>query len=174
MGNELPRDFKGIWLPKEIWLDERLTALDKVILAEIDSLDCGDKGCYASNEYIANFCQCASSKVSITVSKLKELGYIEEVAFDGRTRVLKSCLLNFKRQPTKIYEADYQNLKEINIDNNIDNNIYLSLLNKAKEKMNEYDGTMMGKIVHAYSWAKQQPEFADLTDEQQIHFQNDL
>ena len=51
------RDFKGVWIPKEVWLDTRLNALDKVILMEIDSLDQGEKGCYASNEHLAEFCQ---------------------------------------------------------------------------------------------------------------------
>ena len=48
------RDFKGVWFPAEVWLDERLTALDKFILMEIDSLD-NDDGCYASNEHLAKF-----------------------------------------------------------------------------------------------------------------------
>ena len=33
------REFRGVWLPKEIWLAEDLGAIDKIILAEIDSLD---------------------------------------------------------------------------------------------------------------------------------------
>ena len=33
------RDFKGVWIPKEIWLRKDLNALDKMIFAEIDSLD---------------------------------------------------------------------------------------------------------------------------------------
>ena len=64
------RDFKGVWIPKTVWLDERLNALDKVILTEIDSLDCGERGCYASNQHIADFCQCSESKVSKAISKL--------------------------------------------------------------------------------------------------------
>mgnify|MGYP003553470699 FL=1 len=62
------RDFKGVWIPKEVWLDTRLNALDKVILMEIDSLDQGEKGCYASNEHLATFCQCSKTKVSTAIS----------------------------------------------------------------------------------------------------------
>ena len=36
---ERNRDFKGVWIPKDIWLNENLTMLEKVILIEIDSLD---------------------------------------------------------------------------------------------------------------------------------------
>ena len=83
------REFRGIWIPKEIWLDTELNATDKVILAEIDSLDIDDKGCYASNEYLADFCQCSERKVTEAISKLTNKGYVYTADFDGRHRV--SC-----------------------------------------------------------------------------------
>lgn len=129
------RDFKGVWISKGVWLDEKLNALDKVILTEIDSLDNSDKGCYASNKYLAEFCQCSENKVSKTISKLTELGYIEIIGFDGRHRAIKSKINNTdtqkvkgsltksKRQDSKKCEADTQKVKANNIDNNKDNNI---------------------------------------------------
>ena len=33
------RKFRGIWIPADVWLDERLSAVEKVLLMEIDSLD---------------------------------------------------------------------------------------------------------------------------------------
>lgn len=110
------RDFKGIWIPKEVWLDERLNMLDKGILAEIDSLDRGADGCYASNEYLAKFCQCSTTKVSTSISKLIELGYLTVASFDGRNRHLKSRLSKNENQPFKNCKADFQNLKESNIE----------------------------------------------------------
>lgn len=88
--DEQQREFKGVWIPKEIWLDERLNALDKMILTEIDSLDKEETGCYASNQYLAKFCQCSESKVSLSISKLIKLNYIYLESFDGRKRVLRS------------------------------------------------------------------------------------
>lgn len=123
----MERDFKGIWIPKEIWLDEQLNALDKVILCEINSLD-GDDGCFAGNQYLAEFCQCSEAKVSKSVALLIELGYLRVEKFDGRKRFLKTCLVKNTRQventnqPSKIYKADSENLQHNNIDNNIDNN----------------------------------------------------
>lgn len=109
------RDFKGVWIPKEIWLDERLNALEKVILVEIDSLDHGAPDyCWKSNENIAEFCQCSATKVSNAVSKLIELGYIEVAAFDGRTRRLHSCIAFSARQTHKNCKADLQNLQVSN------------------------------------------------------------
>lgn len=88
----MDRDFKGVWIPADIWLDTRLSALDKIILAEIDSLDVRGRGCYANNEYIAEFCQCSVSKVSHSISLLTKAGYIVQEKSNGRQRVLKTRL----------------------------------------------------------------------------------
>lgn len=88
----MERAVKGIWIPIEIWEDERLTALDKFILAEIDRKDDGVHHCDASNEYLAKFCCCSESKVTKAIAKLLKLKYISTVKFDGRTRILKSNL----------------------------------------------------------------------------------
>ena len=91
------RDFKGVWIPKEIWLDERLNALDKCIFVEVDSLDNEETGCYASNKYLAEFCKCSETKVSTALSKLINLGYLYVQSFDGRQRILKSRLSKIER-----------------------------------------------------------------------------
>lgn len=114
------RDFKGVWIPKEIWLDKRLNALEKVILTEIDSLDCGEKGCWASNKHLAEFCQCSESAITKAISKLIEYDYIYLQSFDGRIRNLRSRLVNFTRQSSKFYEADCENLRVSNTKNNKD------------------------------------------------------
>lgn len=104
------REFKGIWIPREVWLDSKLNALDKVIFAEIDSFSSNGKVCFQNNATIAEFCQCSESKVSKTVSKLIDLGYIRCVSFDGRKRYLQSCLVNFTTLDSKKSEAAEQNL----------------------------------------------------------------
>lgn len=78
-----------------------MNALDKIILTEIDSLDRRERGCYASNKSIAEFCQCSETKVSTAISKLIKLEYIYVQKFDGRQRELKSRLSNFERQNFK-------------------------------------------------------------------------
>lgn len=124
------RDFKGIWIPKAVWLDSRLTMLEKGILMEIDSLDNGEDGCYASNDYIAEFCQCGVTKVSNAISKLIELGYLSLKSFDGRQRILQSRLTKSVRQSYKNCETDLQNLQQSN------NSIKLN--NTNKETVNIY------------------------------------
>lgn len=142
---DLARDFKGVWIPKAVWLDERLNALDKIILAEIDSLDRGELGCYASNKYIAQFCQCSETKVSTAISKLIEYGYLYVQSFDGRTRILKSSLSNFERQAFKNSKAAYQNLKESNINNNTETNT------EKKERKKAPTGSSYEAIISDYT-----------------------
>lgn len=139
--NEQEREFKGVWIPREIWLDERLNALDKVILVEIDSLDNGDKHCCAGNDYLAKFCQCSESKISRAISKLVELKYIKVHSFDGRMRKLQSCLSFSTIQSRQIAEAASQNVPPIIISNNTYNNIdNKSISTKHKTKNLYTDG----------------------------------
>lgn len=138
-----PRDFKGVWIPKQVFLDERLNAIEKIILIEIDSLDAEDsEGCYASNEYLANFCKCSMTKVSTSISKLIKLGYLYVSKNDGRKRYLKSRLSNSESQDFKKSEPDLPEMKESNnseeysrdeINSNIDSPTELK-----EEKKNAY------------------------------------
>lgn len=131
------RDFKGVWISKNIWLDNRLNMLEKGILTEIDSLDNEETGCYASNQYLAKFCQCSETKVSTAISKLIELGYIYVKSFDGRIRILKSRLSKNEKQTLNNLNSEFNNFKEINIINkkeiNIDYNNIINYLNKKAE-----------------------------------------
>lgn len=115
------RDFKGVWIPRQVWLDKNLTMLDKGILTEIDSLDMGEDGCWASNEHLAKFCQCSAWKVSTSISRLAELGYISVESFDGRRRKIKSRLCFFKGQTLEKPKADFRKSKESNTRNNTEN-----------------------------------------------------
>lgn len=133
---ENKRDFKGVWIPREVWLDKRLNALDKVILTEIDSLDNEEDGCFANNEYLAEFCQCSTKTVTRAITKLKICSYVYEKSFNGRQRLLKSSLDKMSRQPRQNVQADYSKcpgsiIKDNNINNNINNNIedYIYIIN---------------------------------------------
>jgi hypothetical protein len=83
------RDFKGVWIPKEIWLNTDLSIIEKVLLVEIDSLDNSDRGCFASNEYLAKFVQLSEGRVANIISDLKKRKFIIQVFIDGRNRGLR-------------------------------------------------------------------------------------
>lgn len=116
------RDFKGVWIPRDIWLDDRLSAVEKVLLIEIDSLSGGELGCIKTNETLAEFCQCSVRTITQGISKLKELGLVYVESFDGRQRVLRSSLANSASLPSKICEAGSQNLRGTYIDSNTSSN----------------------------------------------------
>lgn len=105
------KQFKGVWIPAEVWTDERLTPLEKMILAAIISMDNGEGGCHASNDYLATYCQCAISKVSATISKLSKLEYISIHSRGDGIRILEAGLLNFRSQPSKFKNPPLQNLE---------------------------------------------------------------
>jgi len=83
------RDFKGVWIPKEVWLNKDLSIIEKCLLVEIDSLDNGEKGCFASNEYLATFFNLSESRMANIISDLKKRGFINQIYFDGRLRGLR-------------------------------------------------------------------------------------
>ena len=85
------RDFKGVWIPKEIWLDTELSITDKVLLAEIDSLD-NENHCTASNESFSEFFKVSVPTISRSIKKLKDLGFIETEMVNSNTgsyRIIK-------------------------------------------------------------------------------------
>lgn len=143
---EETRDFKGIWFSKEIWLDTRLSALEKIILLEIDSLDT-DNGCYATNEYLAKFCQCSTTKVSNAISKLVKLDYLYIEKFNGRDRVLRSNLTKIVIQTYKNCKADLQNLQESNI---IENTNIENKENNKKKVIEVPVETLLDRIKEIY------------------------
>lgn len=74
--NQIERDFKGVWIPKEIWLDENLSWTEKILLVEIDSLAQNNE-CFATNEHFAQFLHLKKDTISKAISSLKNKGYVE-------------------------------------------------------------------------------------------------
>ena len=141
------RDFKGVWIPKEVWLRTDLTWLDKIILVEIDSLD-NENHCTASNGYFAEFCQCSESKVTKAIKKLTDLNLIEQIDFDGRHRKLR--VVKNTNEGRKIYEAEPEKIRANNIDNKTNSNKLFNskeLNNSRKQDFLElYNSTELPKI----------------------------
>ncbi len=81
------RDFKGVWIPREIYLNHDMSMMEKVLLTEIDSLDKGN-GCFASNEYLAEFLNVSDSRISHMLTDLRKKKLLVDVSFDGRRRYL--------------------------------------------------------------------------------------
>lgn len=69
------RDFKGVWLPKELYLNNNLTWNEKIILVEIDSLSKNGE-CFASNQHFANLLGISKKRVESIISELRKNKYI--------------------------------------------------------------------------------------------------
>lgn len=97
---KLERGFKGIWIPAQLWLRSDLSLSEKCLIAEIESLDTGD-GCFASNEYLAQFLGVSEGRIRNILSDLYQRGFVESFAFNGRTRKLKQTVFRVTGDLTK-------------------------------------------------------------------------
>lgn len=88
------RGFQGIWIPKEIWLDKKLSIIEKVFLAEIRSLD-NEEGCTASNKYFAEFFGITPKRASAIICGLVKKNLINStITYVGKTSEVHKRYLN--------------------------------------------------------------------------------
>lgn len=176
----MERDFKGVWIPKEVWLDKNLTWMEKLLLVEIDSLD-KEKGCFASNKYFAEFFQLSPSRISELVNQLVSKGYITTfLLYDGKQvkqRILTPTVPIRKREQgiRKVEEGYSEKAKDNNtILNNTFNNKSINISfdtwwslydkkvgNKSKLeiKWNKLSDEQRNKAIsHTKEYIKAQPE----------------
>jgi len=102
----MAKEFKGVWIPKEIYQDRELNPTEKLILSDIAAL--GEY--FKSNETIAievGISQCTTSR---SINKLEKLGYIK-TQYNGRTRLIKlsRTLIKMIKQPYQNDKADLSN-----------------------------------------------------------------
>ena len=88
----MERQFKGIWIPAEIWETRELSWNEKVVLLEIDSFTASGRDCFISDEYIGNLVGVNERTARRILSKLISLGYVKKARFDGRRRYIESTL----------------------------------------------------------------------------------
>jgi len=84
---KMERQFRGVWIPAEVWLDTRLTLVQKALLAEIDSFTGAGKTFHKANDTIQVEYGVSRPTASKAIKKLEALGYIQS-RFDGRVRHL--------------------------------------------------------------------------------------
>ena len=84
------RDFKGIWIPKDIWESKQLSIMEKVLFVEIHSLD-NERGCYASNRYFAEFFDVSERQIQNRIAGLKAKGFITVTIQNRYERVMRAA-----------------------------------------------------------------------------------
>lgn len=119
----MQRDFKGVWIPKEIWLDDNLGWSEKLLLVEIDSLTSNEKGCFATNDYFADFFKLSKDRISKLISSLKNKGYIEvELKYKKGTKQIEERLITTRGYRQKQLEGIGKNNDRGIVENAEDNN----------------------------------------------------
>ena len=146
----MERDFKGIWIPAEIWENKKLSLMEKLFFVEIHSLD-GVNGCYASNDYFSKFFELSKNRCTEIIKSLekKRLITIELQREPGKKniskriiRVLDKSNRGYSENRTegvrKTDEGYSENREENNTlsNNTIDNNIYSQIIDYLNEKAN--------------------------------------
>ena len=139
------RDFRGIWIPRHIWLDKNLKPIEKILLAEIESLGGLHDGCFASNQYFADFLDLSKDRTSKLISGLKNKGYITvELSYkEGSYEVDKRII---KANPSSYFclggsthlEGGGENNDYITNNYNINNNNKTSKKKTIKEPRHKY------------------------------------
>lgn len=117
------RDFKGIWIPKEIWLNKDLTLQEKVFLCEIDSLD-NDDGCFASNLHFSNFFGLTKSRCSQIINILQEKELIDVTyQYKSNTKEVERRIIKIR---IKYIKGGVKYIKGGYLENAKDNNTLLN------------------------------------------------
>lgn len=83
--------FTGVWIPKEVLLDESLKPADKILYAEIASF--GDRGCWKQNAELAEIIGVGKMTFIACCKRLEVGGYITQKRLVGR--VLRTTTLSF-------------------------------------------------------------------------------
>ena len=92
---EVVRQFKGIWIPADIWLSKELKPIDKILLADIDSFTGNGKAFYKSNATIAKELGVSVSTAKRAIKTLLSLNYIHISGIMSK-RVCRS-LIGFRK-----------------------------------------------------------------------------
>ena len=139
------RDFRGIWIPREVWLNKDLSTNEKILLAEIDSLGGSSDGCFASNQYFADFFDLSKDRISRLVSGLKNKGYItveliyKEGTCEVDKRIIKLNPYSYFYQGVQNHQGGIgENTKDITNNYNINNNNKTSKKKTTKEVRHKY------------------------------------
>ena len=108
MENEPKARFTGIFIPVEILEMRELSPLDQILLSWINSLYCKEMGgCFASNEYLADRLNVKPNTIVKSIIKLRQMGLIENVSFNGRRRVIRAKISDAVEK-----KRDYQTTKK--------------------------------------------------------------
>ena len=166
MEEKYRRDFKGVWIPKEIWLNRDLSVMEKLFLVEIDSLD-NEQGCFASNKHFSDFFDISKGRCTQIIKSLEEKGLVSiKHEYEGKQIIRRTIRVvnkpnrlanKLNRVVNKLNEGSKktkQGYLENDEDNNtINNNTVNNTINnkqtkKTRHKYGDNQNVLMTKEEH--------------------------
>lgn len=147
------RDFKGVWISRDIWLDKSLTLQEKCFLVEIDSLD-NDDGCFASNAYFADFFQISKGRCTQVIKSLEAKKRISITIHRKGNQIVKR-VVRILNNPSKLSKQPSKNPKQPYLENAEDNNTNINNTNIGVAPSKKNEGTPFEKT-----------EYPNLTEDQ--------
>lgn len=131
--------FKGVWIPRQIINHPALTAIDKMLWADIDSVSGENRGWIKLNKTVADEFGVSERSITRAVAKLKELRLVNQADWNRRVLTTQGVDImsmevdKMSRGVDKLARQGRQNVearvdKLSTIDNNIENT-----LEKTKE-----------------------------------------
>jgi uncharacterized alkaline shock family protein YloU len=121
------KEFKGVWIPYEIFINKKLTDKEKTIYSMILTLS-KTKECIMSNSYISSMLNISKVRSSRLINSLRDKGYIKvkieykENSKEIQKRILtpiNKCVNTYKQIRTRPINTD---VKDIIKNNNINYN----------------------------------------------------
>ena len=132
------RDFKGIWIPKEVWMNKDLKINEKIFLVEIDSLD-NENGCWASNKYFADFFGITKGRCSQIISSLQGKGLIL-INYEYKGKEIKRRTIKVVKKLTRVFKKLSEGYLENDKDNNTKNNNTSNINKELKFRRMKFEG----------------------------------
>ena len=152
MEEKYQRDFKGVWIPKEIWLNRDLSVMEKLFLVEIDSLD-NEQGCFASNKHFSDFFDISKGRCTQIIKSLEKKGLVSiKHEYKGKQIIRRTIRVVNKvnRVDNELNEVDNilneggKKTKQGYLENDEDNNTINNPINNA------YNNKQTKKTRHKY------------------------
>ena len=98
------RDFKGVWIPAELYLNSDLSPVEKLLIVEVDSLSSLGE-CFASNQHFADFLGLSRDWTRKTIASLVKRGYLEsEIIYVKGTKQVEKRILRVVKTPMVEYD----------------------------------------------------------------------
>lgn len=158
--NSSKRTFKGVWIPKEIWLNKALTLREKILLVEIDSLD-NEKGCYVKNKHFMDLMNLSEREIQRIIKSLITKEYVtskfkyKKGSKEIEMRILRVNKIKFygvedyilkeRKVVTKTSVGNDKNValsgdKNVVVSNSLSNTLYINIYSRVIDYLNKKIG----------------------------------